>query len=156
MYVSYECMKKVIFVIFFLWLLISPNDVLAQKKIVINLSEQRLYAYNGDNLVYNLLISSGKPWWPTPTGEFKPYAKILSQRMRGGNRNLGTYYDLPNVPNVVYFYEGYAIHGTYWHNNFGVPMSHGCVNVKTADMEKLYQWLDNSTLINITGITPKV
>ena len=49
-------------------------------------------------------------------------------------------YDLPNVPYVMYFYRGYGLHGTYWHNNFGTPMSHGCVNLTLADAKWLYEW----------------
>ena len=74
--------------------------------------------------------------------------------MKGGSIALGTYYDLPNVPYVVYFYKGYGIHGTYWHSNFGHPMSHGCVNVSIPDMALLYNWIDLATLIKIYGVTP--
>ena len=67
--------------------------------------------------------------------------------MQGGNKDLGTYYYLPNVPYVMFFYNneivkmrGFSFHGTYWHNNFGHPMSHGCINMKTEDAKKLYEW----------------
>jgi hypothetical protein len=69
--------------------------------------------------------------------------------MEGGSKALGTYYNLPNVPFTMFFYNtavpkylGYGIHGTYWHNNFGHPMSHGCINLKTENAEKLYYWAD--------------
>ncbi|MCL5784173.1 MAG: L,D-transpeptidase [Patescibacteria group bacterium] len=127
---------------------------LAQKRIEVDLTNQRLYAFENGNQIYNFPISSGKPWWPTPTGTYRPWIKLRYDEMIGGNRALGTYYDLPNVPYVVYFYRGYAIHGTYWHNNFGHPMSHGCVNMRTADMAKLYYWIDYSTPIVIYGQTP--
>lgn len=134
---------------------LSVNPVFAQgaKRVEVNLTQQRLYAFEGDTLIYNFLISSGK-WAPTPTGMFHPWTKLLSTRMTGGNKALGTYYDLPNVQYVVYFYQGYGIHGTYWHNNFGHPMSHGCVNVSTPDMALLYNWIDYSTPIKIYGVTP--
>jgi lipoprotein-anchoring transpeptidase ErfK/SrfK len=74
--------------------------------------------------------------------------------MIGGSRQNRDYYDLPNVPYVVYFYRGYAIHGTYWHNNFGHPMSHGCVNLSIADAKLLYFWIDYATPIIIYGVTP--
>ena len=74
--------------------------------------------------------------------------------MIGGNKGLGTYYDLPNVPYVVYFYKGYAIHGTYWHNNFGHPMSHGCVNLSIENAKLIYNFMDYDTPIIIYGTTP--
>ena len=67
--------------------------------------------------------------------------------MEGGSSAIGTYYYLPNVPYVMFFYNdevskgrGFSLHGTYWHNNFGHPMSHGCVNLRVEDAEKLYYW----------------
>lgn len=142
-------------------LLLYPFEISAlEKRIEINLTNQRLYAYEDSTLKFEFPISSGKPWWPTPTGTFKPWAKIGSQRMVGGDKKLGTYYDLPNVPYVVYFYKDYAIHGAYWHNNFGYPMSHGCVNVHPSNMSVLYPWIElpsennSGTTIKIYGSTP--
>ena len=109
------------------------------KWIEIDLSDQRLYAHEGDRVVYSFLISSGK-WYLTPTGEFRVWIKLRYHTMIGGSRLLGTYYNLPNVPYVMYFYRGFGIHGTYWHNNFGHPMSHGCVNMRTEDAEQLFYW----------------
>lgn len=116
------------------------------KKIFVDLANQRLYAFEGSQKVYDFLISSGKWGW-TPTGTFKIWIKLRSTKMEGGKKELGTYYYLPNVPFVMYFYNdeipkwrGYGLHGTYWHNNFGMPMSHGCVNLKTEDAEKLFYW----------------
>ena len=60
--------------------------------------------------------------------------------MKGGSKELGTYYNLPNVPNNMFFYKGFAIHGAYWHNNFGHPMSHGCVNSPLAQVAQLFEW----------------
>ncbi|MBI2601245.1 L,D-transpeptidase [Candidatus Daviesbacteria bacterium] len=138
-----------------LFTLIKPIDVqAATKRIEVDLTAQKLHAFEDNTLVYSFLISSGKPWWPTPTGDFKPWVKVPFQRMIGGDKRLGTYYNLPNVPYVVYFYKGYALHGTYWHSNFGVPMSHGCINLKTDDMTILYPWIDYSTQIRIYGVTP--
>lgn len=140
------------FLLIFLALLfftIFPKPSFAQeKRVEINLATQNLTAFEDGRVIYSFPISSGK-FSPTPKGSFKPWAKVPSQRMTGGNKNLGTYYDLPNVPHVVYFYQGYAIHGAYWHNNFGVPMSHGCVNVHPANMAGLYNWMDYQTLIRI-------
>lgn len=116
--------------------------------IEVNLSQQRLYAWEGSNLVYNYLISSGK-WAPTPTGNFNIWIKLRSTRMTGGSKALGTYYNLPNVPCTMYFYKGYGLHGTYWHNNFGHPMSHGCVNMRTSEACTLYEWASVGTRVNI-------
>lgn len=151
----------------FIFFLVSFSNAFAQsevssKRVEINLTNQRLYAFENENLVYEFIVSSGKPWWPTPVGEFEPWIKLRYARMQGGSRQYGTYYNLPNVPYVIYFYNlsvpkwrGYGIHGTYWHNNFGIPMSHGCVNLRTEDMEKLYYWMDLSTRIRIYGTTPR-
>lgn len=110
------------------------------KWIEIDLSRQRLLAHEGGQVVYDMAVSSGLPWMPTVTGTFYIWAKIHAQRMTGGDVAAGTFYDLPNVPFVQYFYKGYGLHGTYWHNDFGKPRSHGCVNLSIPDAEKLYFW----------------
>ena len=123
---------------------LSAED--SQKRIEVDLTNQRLYAYEGNQKVYDFLISSGL-YNSTPTGTFKIWIKIKSQKMSGGSVEQGTYYYLPNVPYILFFYNdqvakyiGYGIHGAYWHNNFGHPMSHGCINVHPDDVEKLYYW----------------
>lgn len=127
-----------------------PHQVLgettAEKHIEVDLSAQRLYAFEGDRKVFDFLISSGK-WGRTPTGTFRIWSKYRYTKMSGGNKELGTYYYLPNVPYVMFFSNsevaasrGFSLHGTYWHNNFGHPMSHGCVNMKTEEVEQLYYW----------------
>jgi len=115
-----------------------------EKHIYINLKTQTLTAYDGKTLFMKTLISSGK-WFPTPTGEFTIWVKLRSTRMSGGSGD--DYYNLPNVPYVMFFANdkvpaslGFSLHGTYWHNNFGHAMSHGCVNMKTTDVAKLYEW----------------
>ncbi len=117
-----------------------------EKRIEVDLTNQRLYAYEDDKKVYDFLISSGK-WGRTPVGEFTIWYKVESTRMRGGSKELRTYYDLPKVPYTMFFYNqnivksrGYGIHGAYWHNNFGHPMSHGCINMKPEEAGILYQW----------------
>jgi hypothetical protein len=110
-----------------------------ERWIEVDLSEQKLRAWEGSNLVYEFLISSGK-WAPTPKGEFRIWVKLKYTKMEGGIRGTRTYYYLPNVPYTQYFYKGYGLHGTYWHNNFGQPMSHGCVNLSIPNAEKLFYW----------------
>ena len=122
------------------------GDTTAEKKIYVDLTNQRLYAFEGENLVYDFLISSGK-WGKTPTGVFHIWSKFRYTKMSGGSVALRTYYYLPNVPYVMFFENdqvagsrGFSIHGTYWHNNFGHPMSHGCVNMKTSEAKLIYHW----------------
>ncbi len=113
----------------------------SEKWIEVDLSEQRLYAHLGQETVFTAVISSGTRYYPTVTGRFKIYAKYRAVRMRGPG------YDLANVPWTMYFYGGYAIHGTYWHNNFGRPMSHGCVNMRIPEAAWLYDWAPKGTLV---------
>lgn len=132
----------------------TPSNVLgektANKRIEIDLSSQTLHAFEDGKEMFSFPISSGK-WYPTPTGTFHVWVKLRYTKMEGGDRSIGTYYNLPNVPYVMFFYNnqvpksrGFGMHGTYWHNNFGHPMSHGCVNMRTEDVEKLYYWADPS------------
>jgi lipoprotein-anchoring transpeptidase ErfK/SrfK len=109
----------------------------------VNLSQQMVYAYEGDTLVNSFLTSTGTWQYPTVTGSYKIYVKYLSTRMTGPG------YDLPNVPYTMYFYKSYGVHGTYWHHNFGTPMSHGCVNLSIPDAEWLYYWASVGTVVNI-------
>ncbi len=109
----------------------------------VNLSQQMLYAYEGDTIVASFLVSTGVPAFPTVTGQYHIYIKLVSTLMAGPG------YYLPNVPYTMYFYKGYGLHGTYWHHNFGHPMSHGCVNMYTPDAEWLFYWASEGTLVNI-------
>ena len=109
----------------------------------VNLSQQMVYAYEGDVVVNSFLTSTGTWATPTVTGSYKIYVKYVSTTMAGPG------YNLPNVPYTMYFYKGYGIHGTYWHNNFGTPMSHGCVNLSIPDAEWLYYWASVGTVVNV-------
>jgi lipoprotein-anchoring transpeptidase ErfK/SrfK len=110
-----------------------------EKWIEVSLDQQMLRAWEGNKIVMEFPISSGK-WWPTPKGDYNIWYKTRSQSMIGGSKELGTYYNLPNVPFNMFFYQGYAVHGAYWHNNFGQPMSHGCVNAPIAQVGQLFEW----------------
>ncbi len=110
-----------------------------EKWVEVSLPEQKLRAWEGNKIVMEFLISSGK-WAPTPVGTFAIWYKTRSQSMIGGSKDLGTYYNLPNVPYNMFFNQGFAIHGAYWHNNFGHPMSHGCVNAPIANAAQLFEW----------------
>ncbi len=117
----------------------TTNAAGEEKWIEVSLDEQRLRAWEGNKLIMEFPISSGL-WAPTPKGTFNIWYKTRSQTMSGGSQALGTYYNLPNVPNNMFFYKGYAVHGAYWHNNFGHPMSHGCVNSPLASAAQLFAW----------------
>lgn len=123
------------------------------KRIYVDLSSQKLMAYENNNLVFEFPVSTGKSWWPTPTGDFRIWIKLRYTRMQGGSG--AGYYNLPNVPYTMYFYNdkvpkhrGYGIHGAYWHNNFGHPMSHGCINMKEEDVAKIYEWAMPSHIVD--------
>jgi len=118
-------------------------EPLGEKWIDINLSEQKLYAYEGNELIYWFWVSTGLSDTPTVTGTYYVYIKLLYDDMTGPG------YYLPDVPYVMYFYNGYGIHGTYWHNNFGYPMSHGCVNMETSEAGWLYNWAFVGIPINV-------
>jgi len=114
-----------------------------QRWIDIDLSSQRAYAYVGDEMVKGFVVSTGTWQHPTVTGTFRVYVKYRAADMSGPG------YHLPDVPYVMYFYEDYGLHGTYWHHNFGTPMSHGCVNFATSDAAWLYNFSSIGTVVNI-------
>ncbi|MBV7330484.1 L,D-transpeptidase [Chloroflexi bacterium TSY] len=117
-----------------------PDVAENERWIRVNLAEQSLTAYLGEQPLRSFLISSGLPHYPTVTGEFRIRMKVSEQVMSGGTPGTSSYYNLPNVRWVMYFFEDYALHGSYWHNNFGNPMSHGCVNMTNADAKWLFDW----------------
>jgi lipoprotein-anchoring transpeptidase ErfK/SrfK len=111
----------------------------AQKAIVVSISQQMLWAYKGDQVVLNSYVSTGRSGFDTPLGSFAVLSKLPSQTMEGVIG--GEYYNVPDVPWVLYFTNsGHALHGTYWHNNFGTPMSHGCINLPMDVAAWLYDW----------------
>jgi len=119
----------------------TPSD----RWVEVDLSEQKLRAWDGNTLFLETAVSTGLPGTPTPTGEFRVWVKLKATKMEGGQGRY--YYYLPNVPFVMYFendavpgWRGYGLHGTYWHNDFGTPRSHGCVNLPTPIAEKIYYW----------------
>ncbi|MDX2160154.1 MAG: LysM peptidoglycan-binding domain-containing protein [bacterium] len=113
------------------------------RELIVDISDQRAYAYENGVLVRNVLVSTGLPATPTVRGEFTVQRKYVAQTMTGPG------YYLPDVPYILYFYAGYAFHGTYWHENFGQPMSHGCVNMPTPEAEWLYHWADVGTPVRV-------
>ena len=130
---------------------ISPDVPLAAKRIEVSLAHQELRAYEYGKLILRTSISSGmstdqptENGIPTATPKGKFYVdKKMPLRHMGDGHLTGSLdaYELPGVPWVSFFhYTGVAFHGTYWHNDFGTPMSHGCVNMRTAEAKWLYRW----------------
>ena len=109
---------------------IDDND----RWIDVDLSDQRLYAYEGQNIVRSFLVSTGTWQTPTPVGRYAVWIKLRYAEMSGPG------YYWPAVPYTMYFYGSYGIHAAFWHNNFGTPMSAGCVNMITEEAGWLYNW----------------
>jgi lipoprotein-anchoring transpeptidase ErfK/SrfK len=122
----------------------------AQKTIVVSVGQQMLWAYKGDKVVLSSYISTGRAGFDTPIGSFAVLSKLPSQTMEGVIG--GEYYNVPDVPWVLYFTNsGHALHGTYWHNNFGTPMSHGCVNLPLDVAAWLYDWAPVGTPVRVVA-----
>ncbi|MGB9639447.1 MAG: L,D-transpeptidase family protein [Anaerolineales bacterium] len=118
---------------------IKPNEHWVE----VDLSSQSSAAYIGSTRVRTFIVSTGTWLHPTVTGTFKIYVKYRYANMSGPG------YFLPNVPYVMYFYQDYGLHGTYWHHNFGVPMSHGCVNYSIPDAAWLFDFVNVGTIVYI-------
>jgi lipoprotein-anchoring transpeptidase ErfK/SrfK len=120
------------------------------KHIMVDLSKQWMYAYEGDSIVFDAPVATGRDGMETPTGDFAIYAKLKVQTMDGVLD--GKYWVVPNVPNVMYIHGGVALHGTYWHNLFGTGArpSHGCVNLPLRAAEWLYNWAPMGTPVHVT------
>lgn len=121
----------------------SPASNNEERWIDVDLSNQKVYAYEGEQIIREFLVSTGTYRHPTVTGQYRIYLKLIADDMSGPG------YYLPDVPYTMYFYKGYSFHGTYWHDNFGTPMSHGCVNMRTSDAQWLFEWADIGTMVNI-------
>jgi len=130
---------------------ISPDVPLQNKRIEVSISTQSVSCYEYDKLVFKTTISSGllngDPGsngipTATPRGDFRIEVKMPSKHMGNGSlaADIGAY-ELPGVPWVSFFTDkGHAFHGTYWHDNFGVPMSHGCINMRSEEAKWLFRW----------------
>ena len=113
-----------------------PNN---DRAVVVSISQQALWAYEGGEVIRSTYVSTGRERFETPTGLFYVNTKVPIQDMEGVIG--GEYYNVPAVPDVLYFTDvGHAIHGTYWHDNFGTPMSHGCINLPLDVADWMYDW----------------
>lgn len=128
-----------------------PKEASSTKSILVDRSEQKLYAYEGDELFLAATSSTGLDFTPTPRGVFSIFQKTPSRYMQGPLPNISDdYYDLPGVPWTMYFTEGgAAIHGAYWHDKFGTKHSHGCVNLEPTIAHKLYDWANLGTTVTV-------
>ena len=109
----------------------------------VDLSIQRLYAFEGLKIVDTFVVSTGTIYYPTVTGQFRVQTKLEKTDMSGRD------YNVKDVPSVMYFYQGYAIHGVYWHDYFGIRASHGCVNMRVNEARWLFDWAPLNTIVNI-------
>jgi lipoprotein-anchoring transpeptidase ErfK/SrfK len=123
----------------------KPEEVVGNgaRWIDVDLTNQMVYAYEGDVIVNSFVVSTGTWLTPTVTGKHKIYIKVRVQDMRGPG------YHLKDVPYVMFFQGDYGLHGTYWHNNFGTPMSRGCVNLTIDDAAWLFDWASVGTIVNV-------
>jgi lipoprotein-anchoring transpeptidase ErfK/SrfK len=128
---------------------VMPSNPGGEHWVSVNLSSQYLVAYEGDVAVNETYVSTGRPGFDTPPGTFYVSYKLESQDMEGVLG--GEYYNVPQVPWVMYFTDvGHAIHGAYWHENFGAVMSHGCINLPVWFAEWLYYWAPGGMRIEIS------
>ena len=117
----------------------APPAPSGGRAVVVSLSQQALWAYEDGGVIRSTYVSTGTAETPTPVGYFSVINKIPIQDMEGTIN--GESYFVADVPNVMYFdNDGNALHGTYWHNNFGTPMSHGCVNLPLDVATWMYEW----------------
>jgi lipoprotein-anchoring transpeptidase ErfK/SrfK len=119
------------------------------KWIEVDLSQQYMRAWQDNKVVYQEYVSTGIPDHATPTGYYQIFWKLVKDDMTNGpTADPAEYYNLKDVPWVMYFLQGgYALHGTYWHHNFGHVMSHGCVNMTTSGAKWVYQWAPPGTMV---------
>jgi hypothetical protein len=123
---------------------LDPDELAGEGRwIDVDVSQQRLTAYDGSTPVKSFVISTGTAAHPTVIGQFRIWIKLEATDMRGPG------YHLEDVPHTMYFYQGYGLHGAYWHNNFGTPMSHGCVNLDLSDAAWLFDFASVGTLVNV-------
>lgn len=123
----------------------DPQEAIALLKrmdrrwLEVDLARQRLTAWEGRRAVRTVVVSTGKASTPTLRGVWPIYIKLRSARMRGPG------YDVPNVPYTMYYDGGYGIHGAFWHNNFGTPVSHGCTNLTVGQARWFFNWASVGT-----------
>lgn len=147
-------MKKLLFVILLILPLVffvkpaSAEVFTTDKLITVDTGKQMIYAWEGGRIINQSPVSTGMYYTPTVKGKFKIYRKLDKQDMKGYYPPYEPYF-LKDVPNVMYFYGAYALHGAYWHNNFGSRVSHGCVNQPVTFSKWLYDWAPIGTQVYV-------
>lgn len=121
---------------------LSPDVPEAMKYVYVDTATQSVTAFEGQTAVLTARCSSGGKGTKTPLGDFRTYHKGPTIHMTNdGAAGAGQGYDLPGVPWVSFFTStGVSFHGTYWHNDYGTPRSHGCVNLAPEDAKFIYRW----------------
>lgn len=151
-------MQKLFFILLLFFFFFTPKTfaadiITAEKLITVDIGSQTLTAWENGQIQHQTKVSTGMSLTPTVKGSFKIRTKIPLQDMKGPSPYKQYYptgyYLVKNVPHVMYFYQAYAIHGAYWHNNFGRTASHGCVNVPLASAEWLYNWAGVGTRVEV-------
>lgn len=126
----------------------SAEIFTTDKLITVDTGKQMVYAWEGGRIVNQSPVSTGMYYTPTVKGKFKIYRKLDKQDMKGHYPPYEPYF-LKDVPNVMYFYGAYALHGAYWHNSFGSRVSHGCVNQPVAFSKWLFDWAPVGTQVYV-------
>jgi len=130
---------------------VTPAQITKKSRnIVVNLSEQREYLFENGQVVDSFLISSGVSGHDSHTGSFRITAKLTSQNMGNPDLTQAPNYYTKNVPDVMYYNGDEALHGAYWHNNFGNVMSHGCINMPLDKAAKVFDWAPMGTEVTVT------
>ncbi len=129
----------------------KPSAATTTKSLLVDRSEQKVYAYDGDELVRTYTVSTGRELTPTPRGTFTIFRKTPSRYMQGPIPGISTnYYDLPGVPWNLYFTkQGAVVHGAYWHNDFGNQHSNGCGSVDPKEARELYEWAELGMTVTV-------
>ncbi|MDR2486881.1 MAG: L,D-transpeptidase [Clostridiales Family XIII bacterium] len=122
-----------------------------EKWVEVDLGSQTTTLWSGEKKLRTFTVSTGKAKTPTIQGTFRVYLKRDDHTMRGGNKAEGTDYAVPHVRWITYFKGGYAFHAAYWHNAFGTPVSHGCVNMRTPEAKILYDFAPMGTKVVVHG-----
>ena len=148
---------------------LSPDVPEENKRIYVDLTTQTVTAFEGEKPVFSTRCASGAKGSETPRGEFHTYHKGPSIHMTNQGDGTENTYHLPGVPWVSFFTgTGVALHGTYWHNDYGRPSSRGCVNLTPSDSKFIYRWSrpdvpvgtpylnqpGTGTLVQVVGTTP--
>lgn len=146
--------RKILILACLILFFVVPGKVSAQdisttdKLITVDIGKQKMYVWEGGKVLQEFRVSTGMRYTPTVKGSFKIRSKIEKQNMKGNYPPYEPYFR-KDVPNVMYFYQAYAIHGVYWHSLFGSRASHGCVNLSVADSKWVFDWAQVGTRVEV-------